>query len=410
MSKFSGQVWDTSTGVEGMVRHAKSGRFYSRVQVAGSRSFKALKTKTWSVAKLRHLDRVAKAERQRQRHHRVVVGHGLMGDLFDKFRDEYLASTTKSQSSKTGIQNTIDRIERFWPLCFGNDLRLMKPQQVTIEHARRFANYLHAEAQYRKHNVKDHATGYGAVTVNKTIELIHLVLRVAVETGALPMVPFELDPAVGGPVRVNEPQTKLRLPSSEKMREVFEHMRIVTTLPEERPELRAYCEARSRDSADFAEFMAFCGARVSEAATFRWEDDLADSVILRGTKSESSRDREVPKIAALRELLTTIRHSWVAGGRELKGGIFAIKDCRVALETGCRKAGVERLTHHSLRHFFATICIEAGVDIPTISRWLGHGDGGALAMRTYGHLRREHSFAAAAKVSMPTRARPRLVA
>jgi hypothetical protein len=85
--------------------------------------------------------------------------------------------------------------------------------------------------------------------VNKTIELIHLVLRVAVETGALPMVPFELDPAVCGPVRVNEPQTKIRLPSSEKMREVFGQMRIVTTLPEERPELRAYCEARSRDSA-----------------------------------------------------------------------------------------------------------------------------------------------------------------
>ena len=45
------------------------------------------------------------------------------------------------------------------------------------------------------------------------------------------------------------------------------------------------------------------------------------------------------------------------------------------------------------RHFFATTCIESGVDIPTISRWLGHKDGGALAMRTYGHLRDEHSLA-----------------
>ena len=40
--------------------------------------------------------------------------------------------------------------------------------------------------------------------------------------------------------------------------------------------------------------------------------------------------------------------------------------------------------------FIATVCIESGVDIPTVSRWLGHKDGGALAMRTYGHLRREH--------------------
>jgi hypothetical protein len=39
------------------------------------------------------------------------------------------------------------------------------------------------------------------------------------------------------------------------------------------------------------------------------------------------------------------------------------------------------------------------VDIPTVSRWLGHKDGGALAMKTYGHLRREHSIAQALKVS-----------
>jgi integrase len=57
-----------------------------------------------------------------------------------------------------------------------------------------------------------------------------------------------------------------------------------------------------------------------------------------------------------------------------------------------------QFTHHDFRHFFATTCIESGVDIPTVSRWLGHKDGGALAMRVYGHLRQEHSFAAIKKV------------
>ena len=33
------------------------------------------------------------------------------------------------------------------------------------------------------------------------------------------------------------------------------------------------------------------------------------------------------------------------------------------------------------------------MDIPTVSRWFGHTDGGALAMKTYGHLLREHSIA-----------------
>jgi len=70
-----------------------------------------------------------------------------------------------------------------------------------------------------------------------------------------------------------------------------------------------------------------------------------------------------------------------------------------ALESACKKVGAKRLTHHDLRHLFATRCIEAGVDIPTVSRWLGHKDGGALAMKTYGHLRDEHSQAIAAKVT-----------
>ncbi len=39
------------------------------------------------------------------------------------------------------------------------------------------------------------------------------------------------------------------------------------------------------------------------------------------------------------------------------------------------------------------------MDIPTVSRWLGHKDGGALAMKRYGHLRQEHSFAMIKKVS-----------
>jgi integrase len=68
------------------------------------------------------------------------------------------------------------------------------------------------------------------------------------------------------------------------------------------------------------------------------------------------------------------------------------------LARACKEIGIAKLTHHDLRHLFATRCIESGVDIPTVSRWLGHKDGGALAMKTYGHLRNEHSQAMAQKV------------
>jgi integrase len=104
----------------------------------------------------------------------------------------------------------------------------------------------------------------------------------------------------------------------------------------------------------------------------------------------------------MRELLTRIeaKPRWFrAEDRRKAGYLLSVIECEKALTSTCSKVGTHRMTRHDLRHLFATRCIEAGVDIPTVSRWLGHKDGGALAMRTYGHLRDEHSQAMAAKVT-----------
>jgi hypothetical protein len=52
--------------------------------------------------------------------------------------------------------------------------------------------------------------------------------------------------------------------------------------------------------------------------------------------------------------------------------------------------------------FDPTRCVESGIDIPTVARWLGHSDGGMLALKIYGHLRREHSQSMAARVTFGT--------
>jgi integrase len=80
-------------------------------------------------------------------------------------------------------------------------------------------------------------------------------------------------------------------------------------------------------------------------------------------------------------------------------GVMRVSECQKALDAAVKKAGVSHLTHHDLRHLFATRCIESGVDIPTVSRWLGHRDGGGLAMKVYGHLRNQHSTSMAKLVS-----------
>lgn len=114
----------------------------------------------------------------------------------------------------------------------------------------------------------------------------------------------------------------------------------------------------------------------------------------RGTKNHES--RIVPMTTALRALLNRLR---TAHKPKPSDPVSLIHDAKRCLQTACRRMSISAFSHHDFRHFFATTCIEAGVDVPTVSRWLGHKDGGALAMRAYGHLRHEHSNSMAQRVT-----------
>ena len=61
-----------------------------------------------------------------------------------------------------------------------------------------------------------------------------------------------------------------------------------------------------------------------------------------------------------------------------KDSVMLVRECQKAMDRAAKIVGIPRITHHDLRHLFATRCIESAVDIPTVSRWLGHKDGGAL--------------------------------
>jgi integrase len=144
--------------------------------------------------------------------------------------------------------------------------------------------------------------------------------------------------------------------------------------------------------------LAYSGIRLNEAIALRWHhvNTASNRITVPGTKTETSY-RTIPIFPALSSLLAEMRAR--RGDEPNDAPILGVNECKGSLRSACAAVGVKKITHHDLRHYFATICIESGVDIPTVSRWLGHSDGGALAMRTYGHLRQEHSAAQATKVN-----------
>lgn len=70
--------------------------------------------------------------------------------------------------------------------------------------------------------------------------------------------------------------------------------------------------------------------------------------------------------------------------------VMQIQECQKAMTRAAVAVGMKRLTHHDLRHFFVTVCVESGVDVSTIAEWAGHADKGALILKTYTNIRREH--------------------
>jgi len=218
---------------------------------------------------------------------------------------------------------------------------------------------------------------------NNTLALLRHVLSIAVEAGVIYSNPAAILKRAA--IRGKE----IALPSPDNFNALI-------------AEMRAGHGRDSLNCADFALGLAVTGMRKGEANALEWRDvdfEAGEIVVRRdpetGTKNWAV--RRVPLIPDARVLFQRMRSD--RPGESLDTKVFRVGECQKALDRACKKVGTDRITHHDLRHLFATRCIESGVDIPTVSRWLGHKDGGALAMKTYGHLRREHSIAQAQRVS-----------
>jgi integrase len=153
----------------------------------------------------------------------------------------------------------------------------------------------------------------------------------------------------------------------------------------------------AKHAADLVEFLAYSGARKNEAAHVLWRDvDFQrNTILLRKTKNGDA--RSIPLIPELRSLLNSLKEYRPLDTPD--SPVMVVREAQKSIDNAAKKTGLPRLTHHDLRHLFATTLIEHGIDIPTVARLLGHKDGGALAMRTYGHLRDEHAQRVMAQVS-----------
>ena len=120
-----------------------------------------------------------------------------------------------------------------------------------------------------------------------------------------------------------------------------------------------------------------CGLRASEACRLEWYDINFDRQQVHIRRGKGGKDRIIP---ISQKTLQVLRVYWKSYGS--LGAVFKMPDhvtginpayIRKCLKYQLKKAGLDpTLTVHSLRHSYATHLLEAGEDIQTVQRRLGH--------------------------------------
>ena len=354
-------LWQ-KTPVPNLVRYVPSRMLFARMRVKGKLIRRSLKTQVLSVAKLR-LGDLEKEERQIAQHATAyVAGKMTFGDALAIYRQRLQGDASLKPRTKEHREERICALLKTWPSVQRVDVRKITKQDC-----------LTWAARYKS----------GAENFNKTVQTLRLILEIPIESGIRYDNPSRF-------IKTMKVRLKpLQLPSRLEFLEIVKSVREVN-------------KRFSNDAANLVEFLAYGGFRKSEAQNIRWADcDFEHGRILvcgdelTGTKNWTV--RTVPMIPDMRQLLERLKAQ--RPDQPTDATIMRVSKCNGSLKNACIRLGIPHISQHDLRHLFATTCIESGVDIPTVSRWLGHKDGGALAMKVYGHLRDQHSVEMAQKVT-----------
>lgn len=150
---------------------------------------------------------------------------------------------------------------------------------------------------------------------------------------------------------------------------------------------------------------AYTGTRPNECSHLEWADiDLVqDRIFIRPKEHHQTKTGRFRVVEIHPELKTTLVN-WKREWDQQFGGmdkphdwVFVQPGCpqqrargfRKSFDRAKRQAGLASITPYTLRHYFISKAVMSGVDLFTISKWVGHSSTHMIET-VYGHLSDEH--------------------
>lgn len=203
-----------------------------------------------------------------------------------------------------------------------------------------------------------------AKTVNDILVVLNLIFKYAEEEYAITVPKIKY-------IKENKNETRVLSVSEQKVLSEYLHSDI--------------------DIHKFGILLAlYTGIRVGELCALKWEDITDEHIIIDKTmmrikndigktsiqigspKSDSSK-RIIPTPQCLLPLINRFKNSgYVLSNEKLE--YTEPRLMQIKFEKMISECDLEKTNFHALRHTFATRCVEAGIDIKTLSEILGHAD------------------------------------
>jgi integrase len=197
-------------------------------------------------------------------------------------------------------------------------------------------------------------SGLTIASVNRELELLRAVLNYAKREGLIERTPFEM-----GESLISKADETRR----DRVMSLDEEEKVLAQCVDKRKHLKTLIIAA-----------VDTGCRRGELFTLTWADvDLNQRVInIRAFNTKTMRARSVPISDRLAAEFERLRQS-VESEDSANNLVFGISDnIKHSWTTATKKAGIQGLRFHDLRHTFCTRLIEAGMPIDEVAKLAGH--------------------------------------
>jgi integrase len=262
------------TPIANLVCNATSGVYYARVRVRGKLIWKTLKTDRMSVAKLRLGDFLKEENHRAEATQATIRGKMTFGDALVSYRQQLADAQHLKPSAKLYREKCIKALLKSWPGLEDTDVR-----KISVSDCRGWASRF--------------ARDYSPTVFNNTVGTLRHIIGIAIRAGA----------RYGNPAdeikKLKVRQKILRLPEHDQFPLLVEKVRTAGG-------------GFSRGCGDLFEFLAYSGARKSEAARVLGSDcDFINGrITIKGDPDTGTKNWEIRTIPMIPDMRRLARVNW----------------------------------------------------------------------------------------------------